>query len=125
MVLRPPRSTRTDTLFPYTTLFRSPRLRALARRARTLPLHHALRIAREIPPAHAGALTPKNRFFNRGDSYVQSHQQYGHSLCHSPCVDPRIRPALSPTPHPVGVPVLRRRSHGRGGPPAFRQDSPK
>src|SRR3546814_9841117 len=27
MFTRPPRSTRTDTLFPYTTLFRSPRLR--------------------------------------------------------------------------------------------------
>src|SRR3546814_20654400 len=26
MILRPPRSTRTDTLFPYTTLFRSTRL---------------------------------------------------------------------------------------------------
>src|SRR3546814_12517374 len=26
MILRPPRSTRTDTLFPYTTLFRSRRL---------------------------------------------------------------------------------------------------
>src|SRR3546814_13954610 len=26
-IRRPPRSTRTDTLFPYTTLFRSPRLR--------------------------------------------------------------------------------------------------
>src|SRR3546814_10641802 len=26
MILRPPRSTRTDTLFPYTTLFRSPQL---------------------------------------------------------------------------------------------------
>src|SRR3546814_12909706 len=26
MILRPPRSTRTDTLFPYTTLFRSERL---------------------------------------------------------------------------------------------------
>src|SRR3546814_19730794 len=26
MILRPPRSTRTDTLFPYTTLFRSPEL---------------------------------------------------------------------------------------------------
>src|SRR3546814_15939883 len=26
MILRPPRSTRTDTLFPYTTLFRSPGL---------------------------------------------------------------------------------------------------
>src|SRR3546814_8910676 len=32
MTLRPPRSTRTDTLFPYTTLFRSPSLwRAAAR----------------------------------------------------------------------------------------------
>src|SRR3546814_11498888 len=28
MIRRPPRSTRTDTLFPYTTLFRSPDLRA-------------------------------------------------------------------------------------------------
>src|SRR3546814_6984431 len=28
MIRRPPRSTRTDTLFPYTTLFRSPGLRA-------------------------------------------------------------------------------------------------
>src|SRR3546814_17583426 len=27
MIRRPPRSTRTDTLFPYTTLFRSPRRR--------------------------------------------------------------------------------------------------
>src|SRR3546814_17805937 len=27
MIRRPPRSTRTDTLFPYTTLFRSPQLR--------------------------------------------------------------------------------------------------
>src|SRR3546814_14410210 len=30
MIRRPPRSTRTDTLFPYTTLFRSLRLDALA-----------------------------------------------------------------------------------------------
>src|SRR3546814_5275986 len=29
MIRRPPRSTRTDTLFPYTTLFRSLRLRPL------------------------------------------------------------------------------------------------
>src|SRR3546814_2505459 len=33
MIRRPPRSTRTDTLFPYTTLFRS-RLRHAARRYR-------------------------------------------------------------------------------------------
>src|SRR3546814_7666876 len=30
MILRPPRSTRTDTLFPYTTLFRSPSTKAIA-----------------------------------------------------------------------------------------------
>src|SRR3546814_5328883 len=35
MIRRPPRSTRTDTLFPYTTLFRSVRRRALPRS------HHA------------------------------------------------------------------------------------
>src|SRR3546814_2035878 len=29
MIRRPPRSTRTDTLFPYTTLFRSPNLKPL------------------------------------------------------------------------------------------------
>src|SRR3546814_1037347 len=31
MIRRPPRSTRTDTLFPYTTLFRSARIAALRR----------------------------------------------------------------------------------------------
>src|SRR3546814_10230223 len=31
MIRRPPRSTRTDTLFPYTTLFRSPRWRKSCR----------------------------------------------------------------------------------------------
>src|SRR3546814_12621231 len=30
MIRRPPRSTRTDTLFPYTTLFRSPRTKCSA-----------------------------------------------------------------------------------------------
>src|SRR3546814_959196 len=36
MIRRPPRSTRTDTLFPYTTLFRSPVVRGLS-------LHHPCR----------------------------------------------------------------------------------
>src|SRR3546814_4015399 len=35
MIRRPPRSTRTDTLFPDTTLFRSRRWRETPRRART------------------------------------------------------------------------------------------
>src|SRR3546814_2110686 len=33
MIRRPPRSTRTDTLFPYTTLFRSALVRPVARAA--------------------------------------------------------------------------------------------
>src|SRR3546814_8435162 len=38
MLLRPPRSTRTDTLFPYTTLFRSPQF----------PFDEGLRLARAV-----------------------------------------------------------------------------
>src|SRR3546814_20761487 len=40
MIRRPPRSTRTDTLFPYTTLFRSP-LRRL--------VHHGVGVVRAHP----------------------------------------------------------------------------
>src|SRR3546814_3970321 len=51
MIRRPPRSTRTDTLFPYTTLFRSlradqryhhhqPRVRGVANRVRRSPDDH-------------------------------------------------------------------------------------
>src|SRR3546814_6231680 len=47
MIRRPPRSTRTDTLCPYTTLFRSP-ARALRLRQRA---HHRLLQA----PPHRGA----------------------------------------------------------------------
>src|SRR3546814_13408977 len=54
MIRRPPRSTRTDTLFPYTTLFRSlPRQRPAAhhlsgRRSRGFqgPPHHGRRLGR-------------------------------------------------------------------------------
>src|SRR3546814_13427417 len=38
MIRRPPRSTRTDTLFPYTTLFRSPALPTAIRASVPLPL---------------------------------------------------------------------------------------
>src|SRR3546814_2593011 len=37
MIRRPPRSTRTDTLFPYTTLFRSARLERHGRRTISCP----------------------------------------------------------------------------------------
>src|SRR3546814_7174832 len=41
MIRRPPRSTRTDTLFPYTTLFRS-RVQPLVQ-PQPLPVHHRVR----------------------------------------------------------------------------------
>src|SRR3546814_14296315 len=41
MIRRPPRSTRTDTLFPYTTLFRSP---LLGQHQARLPAAHQLQI---------------------------------------------------------------------------------
>src|SRR3546814_2668575 len=41
MIRRPPRSTRTDTLFPYTTLFRSSRLAPDPHRLRAVPARRA------------------------------------------------------------------------------------
>src|SRR3546814_15316764 len=42
MIRRPPRSTRTDTLFPYTTLFRSMRATVHDRPVRLSPLEYRL-----------------------------------------------------------------------------------
>src|SRR3546814_13839981 len=69
MIRRPPRSTRTDTLFPYTTLFRSVAVQAVARslararragavaagdlRAGGAVLHDERRQARHVHPAGA------------------------------------------------------------------------
>src|SRR3546814_5552616 len=43
MILRPPRSTRTDTLFPYTTLFRSPGSRWQCRHQESRAHQHPVR----------------------------------------------------------------------------------
>src|SRR3546814_6533426 len=56
MIRRPPRSTRTDTLFPYTTLFRSRPRVAHAHRAR--PVFVMLDV-RHHPHRHAGAVGPR------------------------------------------------------------------
>src|SRR3546814_5584164 len=42
MIRRPPRSTRTDTLFPYTTLFRSHSSLCAGRRWIAIRVHHAV-----------------------------------------------------------------------------------
>src|SRR3546814_16104474 len=69
MIRRPPRSTRTDTLFPYTTLFRSPvrdRMQRCGRtcepRGRTHPCQHRPAVA---PARHLGrALDRKSTRLN-------------------------------------------------------------
>src|SRR3546814_13221946 len=48
MIRRPPRSTRTDTLFPYTTLFRSPVTRAIEVPGATGTLTFTLTEARKL-----------------------------------------------------------------------------
>src|SRR3546814_5925969 len=59
MIRRPPRSTRTDTLFPYTTLFRSPQLLVRAGRPQRwgLPLSRraAETFSRSQPASHQDA----------------------------------------------------------------------
>src|SRR3546814_19283825 len=60
MIRRPPRSTRTDTLFPYTTLFRSAHDRALqwpkTPRSRLIASHGLARLAKSTPAAAENAL---------------------------------------------------------------------
>src|SRR3546814_1476534 len=46
MIRRPPRSTRTDTLFPYTTLFRS------YETAQELDLKRKIQLGRGLPPIY-------------------------------------------------------------------------
>src|SRR3546814_10413115 len=62
MVRRPPRSTRNDTLFPYTTLFRS--------RVRYSSLAHL----RLVPPDRVG------QQFGSGDGHVRVARQLGQGL---------------------------------------------
>src|SRR3546814_1244476 len=58
MIRRPPRSTRTDTLFPYTTLFRSPAVVAMGQLQHALQAGHAYRATADhgIPERHRRAV---------------------------------------------------------------------
>src|SRR3546814_4515892 len=63
MVRRPPRSTRTDTLFPYTTLFRSH------------PFRRPRRSGRCGTPGREGA-AQKGRITKLGDHGIVGHSQF-------------------------------------------------
>src|SRR3546814_6723667 len=61
MIRRPPRSTRTDTLFPYTTLFRSTRPRRPAKRSQARPARSATPASRPRPRRCAGRRHRRSR----------------------------------------------------------------
>src|SRR3546814_1539169 len=73
-IRRPPRSTRTDTLFPYTTLFRSHngrrhkrwRFRYWWRQRMRLAARSSERPSESSPPSAAGASAPYAREFHSG-----------------------------------------------------------
>src|SRR3546814_3993609 len=62
MIRRPPRSTRTDTLFPYTTLFRSKGFRSLAQAPRNRRPHGIGNGERQLlPKCHLQAVAGAER----------------------------------------------------------------
>src|SRR3546814_17047092 len=68
MIRRPPRSTRTDTLFPYTTLFRSVPRPARARRVHA----EGARVGAHRHRAQAGGRTGRQRPHERGRGGVRA-----------------------------------------------------
>src|SRR3546814_19122722 len=93
MIRRPPRSTRTDTLFPYTTLFRSERLQGLA-------------AARAAPylSGHVQSIFPQRIFLHRRRSAVRPPDAAPGDA--GPCAFPRRQPRNRGTEDPPA-----RRSH--------------
>src|SRR3546814_3421507 len=83
MLRRPPRSTRTDTLFPYPTLFRSPRVRGRTRRyrdaqdrsevPRTVPLRH-ISSQRTALGAKARSFEPEIHRSSRSEEHTSELQ---------------------------------------------------
>src|SRR3546814_16526801 len=114
MIRRPPRSTRTDTLFPYTTLFRSSvtPLRAFAGDPPFAEhLSPAGRIkppaaAPAVPPAYAGrprAPPPQNRSRCDTSSAVRGRPRCD-SRAHPPPPPPPPPPRCPPPPRPPAPP---------------------
>src|SRR3546814_3405296 len=94
MILRPPRSTRTDTLFPYTTLFRSPRRQPARRIADRPSFGHAQddqyagtalpgRRITQIPGGRGGAGPPRNERRPRRPNRWRPRQYRGRSEEHT------------------------------------------
>src|SRR3546814_7746026 len=93
MIRRPPRSTRTDTLFPYTTLFRSGAVAARARRqadggARPQRIHPEPRAA-EIEPRRIRRSRPPVRRGRSGANERSGATAPAPQFPRHPCAQPR------------------------------------
>src|SRR3546814_5991103 len=102
MIRRPPRSTRTDTLFPYTTLFRSGRVPPAPRRrgrsgrpASPAPDGHATHRAASYDSGEGARSGARQVFLNAGSHYRVAWLRLGGS--YQPCKEKAIRAALSGT----------------------------
>src|SRR3546814_17203700 len=100
MIRRPPRSTRTDTLFPYTTLFRSPaggeRRREEVAGARHAGDHRALEGPRPHAGAGLGGRSRRLRARSRGGALQ--------GLPGTPAQAERLRTRPPPAAHPDPLP---------------------
>src|SRR3546814_4967422 len=76
MIRRPPRSTRTDTLFPYTTLFRSVVELAEFR----VRLEQSVEFGLRLPFKHGSLLQRKNERPGRGHGRSEEHTSELQSL---------------------------------------------
>src|SRR3546814_20442545 len=123
MIRRPPRSTRTDTLFPYPTLFRS-RLPALARTAARRgagPRRGLARAAFRLAPrrtrtgARAPALSGNGRFWPRDRRLRIIRNLVGRSLSWESVAFASRRPWVrSPSAPPSPPRESRKPLHRRG-----------
>src|SRR3546814_15898876 len=77
MIRRPPRSTRTVTLFPYTTLFRSSRPRSLVRGTESKGSPMPLRVAVQMDPMDKINIAGDSTF-----AIMLGAQARGHRLFH-------------------------------------------
>src|SRR3546814_5701171 len=104
MIRRPPRSTRTDTLFPYTTLFRSRRGPALLK-PETLATRHAVHV-RTPPRPDAPPGTPDAGGYGLGWGIVDFPWSDRPLLAHNGSNGMNLAKILVDTERDLGVVVV-------------------
>src|SRR3546814_18091107 len=117
MIRRPPRSTRTDTLFPYTTLFRSPLAARMGGEALLLPLPGYAAAARECKPG----LTLPARPLRGGEAGGRSLRWPPHATFPIPPPPGPVDGGRPPVGAPTRRPSPRRRLFWQAGPPGGRR----